>query len=326
MQHDDDRDRDDERHRVQEGIGHAEQIERLLEQVRHRRLTDPAKQDRADRDAELRTCQHHRQVLARADHRDRAALASFGEGFEAVAARRDQRELRTHEECVRREQQHGQQHRENVAAHQRSPSPSSESESPRRPCLVSSSRSIRLPSIRTTVASQRTGSSIGPSVSNAVNSTASPGLGMWPSSCITSPPMVSYSPSGARKPAFSATSSMRSRPETRQLSRLIRSTSGVTSSCSSRTSPTISSIRSSIVTMPAVPPYSSATSTVCNLLARTCAITSSPSSVEGTTGTAVARPESPVRDRSSGATSKTCLTCTSPIVSSRSPSTIGKRE
>ena len=37
--------------------------------------------------------------------------------------------------------------------------------------------------------------------------------------------------------------------------------------------------------MPAVPPYSSTTSTVCSPLARTWAITSSPSSVDGTTGT-----------------------------------------
>ena len=61
--------------------------------------------------------------------------------------------------------------------------------------------------------------------------------------------MVSYSPSGARNPVFSATSSIRSSPETCQPSPA-RTTSGVSSSCSSRTSPTISSIRSSTVTMP----------------------------------------------------------------------------
>ena len=61
------------------------------------------------------------------------------------------------------------------------------------------------------------------------------------------------------------------------------------SSCSSRMSPTISSITSSTVTMPAVPPYSSTTSAVCRPLARSCAITSSPSRVDGTLATGCAR-------------------------------------
>ena len=93
---------------MQKGVRYADEVERLLEQMSDRRLADPAKQDRADRDAELRSRQHHRQVLSRADHRDRAALALFGERFQAVAARRDQRELRSDEERVRREQQNGE--------------------------------------------------------------------------------------------------------------------------------------------------------------------------------------------------------------------------
>ena len=121
MQHHDDRDRDDERHRVQHRVGDAEQVERLLQQMRHRRFADPAQQDRADRDAQLRAGQHQRQVLAGADHGDRAVLALLGEGLEPVAARRDQRELRADEERVGAEQQHGQQHAEKVA-HQRPPS------------------------------------------------------------------------------------------------------------------------------------------------------------------------------------------------------------
>ena len=95
--------------------------------------------------------------------------------------------------------------------------------------------------------------------------------------------MVSYSPSGGRKGVSVSTSSMRSSPDTCQPLR-ISTTSGVSSSCSSRTSPTISSIRSSRVTMPAVPPYSSTTSAVCSPLARSCVITASPSRVDGTVG------------------------------------------
>ena len=48
-------------------------------------------------------------------------------------------------------------------------------------------------------------------------------------------------------------------------------------------------MRSSTVTIPAVPPYSSTTSAVCRPLARICADTASPSSVEGTTATGWAR-------------------------------------
>ncbi|SKV37532.1 Uncharacterised protein [Mycobacteroides abscessus subsp. abscessus] len=49
-----------------------------------------------------------------------------------------------------------------------------------------------------TLARQRGSSASGWSGTTAVNSTVSPTVGMWPSSCSTRPPIVSYSPSGAR--------------------------------------------------------------------------------------------------------------------------------
>ena len=291
MQHHDDRDRDDERHRVQHRVGHAEQVERLLEQVRHRRFADAAQQDRADGDAELRPGQHHRQILAGPDHRHRAVLALFGQGFQPVAARRDQRELRADEERVGRQQQHGQQHAEEVT-HQRRP----RFLRARRPSLVSSSRSIRRPSIRTTrgqpahrvlqraVGIERRQLDRLALLRGCGRAPAAPGR-RW--SRIRLP--------GARNPVASATSSMRSSPDTCQPSPGLRRTSACASSCSSRMSPTISSITSSTVTMPAVPPYSSTTSAVCRPLARSCAITSSPSRVDGTLATGCARPASRVR-------------------------------
>ncbi len=78
--------------------------------------------------------------------------------------------------------------------------------------------------------------------------------------------------------------------------------------------------------MPAVPPYSSTTSAVCRPLARIWAINASPSSVEGTLATGSATRASGVAARSGAGTANTCLTCTMPTVSSRSPSMIGNRE
>ena len=129
--------------------GMPSRCERLLQQVRHRGLADPAEQDRADGDAQLRAGQHQRQVLAGPDHGDRAVLALFGQGLQPVAARGDQRELRADEERVGGQQQHGR-------AARRRCRPSASSFVVRcGPASVSSSRSIRRPSIRTTVASQR---------------------------------------------------------------------------------------------------------------------------------------------------------------------------
>ena len=143
--HDDDRDRDDERHRVQHRVGDADQIERLLQQVRHGRFADPAQQDRADRDAQLCAGQHQRQVLAGADH---------GDGAGACPARRGPRAGRGGPRSARTRTP-----TKNALA----PSSRTVSSTPRtspisahlprpespRPSSVSSSRSMRRPSIRT---------------------------------------------------------------------------------------------------------------------------------------------------------------------------------
>ena len=91
--------------------GMPSDVERLLQQVRDGGLADPAEQDRAHRDAQLRAGQHQRQVLTGPDHRDRALFALFGQRLEPVAARRDQRELRRDEERVGAQQQHREQDR-----------------------------------------------------------------------------------------------------------------------------------------------------------------------------------------------------------------------
>ena len=124
----------------------------------------------------------------------------------------------------------------------------------------------------------------------------------------------------------SATSSVRSSPESRY-PLASTWTSARSSSCSSVTSPRISSMRSSVVTMPAVPPYSSITTQTSMPSARICSINASPSRVVGTVGTERAIDERDVESCSSGATVNACLMWTTPIMSSRSPSlTIGKRE
>ncbi len=89
----------------------------------------------------------------------------------------------------------------------------------------------------------------------------------------------------------------------------------------------ISSMRSSVVTMPAVPPYSSMTTHISMPSARMRSMSASPSSVTGTGRRGRARAATVVVDCSSGATVKACLMCTTPMRSSRSPSsTTGNRE
>src|SRR3954447_23809329 len=47
---------------VQHRVGHAEQVKRQLQQVRHRGFAHPAQRDRTDRDAELCPGQHQRKI------------------------------------------------------------------------------------------------------------------------------------------------------------------------------------------------------------------------------------------------------------------------
>ena len=53
VQHHDDRDRDEERHRVKHGIRDTQQVERWLQQMSYRRFADAAQQNGAHGDAEL---------------------------------------------------------------------------------------------------------------------------------------------------------------------------------------------------------------------------------------------------------------------------------
>ena len=251
-------------------------------------------------------------------------LALLGQCFEAVAARGDQRELRADEERV------GAPAARRSAA-RRGGRPSA---------VTARSRVAAAAELGQLAADRCGGRPSGPrSPASAPDRRGRrrgrtrsarptrPASGMWPSSCSTRPPMVSYSPSGRpeagrlgapRRCAAAPRPASRRRP---------RTTSGVASSCSSRTSPTISSIRSSTVTMPAVPPYSSTTSAVCRPLARISVITASPSRVDGHDRDRLHdRRHSRVVDRRSRGTANTCLTCTTPTVSSRSPSITGKRE
>ena len=96
--------------------------------------------------------------------------------------------------------------------------------------------------------------------------TVSPSSGTWPSRLKTSPPTVSHSVSGSSTPSSSLTSSIGIPPGTRSEPSGRRSTPGASTSYSSVISPTISSSRSSSVTSPDVPPYSSITIAMWNCL------------------------------------------------------------
>src|SRR5439155_15476056 len=92
-----------------------------------------------------------------------------------------------------------------------------------------------------------------------LKSMVSPSVGTWPSRLMTKPAMVSQSPSGNSAWVSSLTSSIGMRPFTRTSPPGSGSMSGSSTSYSSTISPTSSSMRSSRVTSPAVPPYSSTT-------------------------------------------------------------------
>ena len=95
----------------------------------------------------------------------------------------------------------------------------------------------------------------------------SPSSGTWPKVLKMRPPTVSQSPLGSGAPSTSLSSSMGTRPFTRTVPGPMRSIIGTSTSNSSTISPTSSSIRSSRVTTPAVPPYSSTTMAMWNFSA-----------------------------------------------------------
>ncbi len=89
--------------------------------------------------------------------------------------------------------------------------------------------------------------------------TSSPTLGSRPSRAIRNPPTVSYGPAGSQYPVRSAKSARLSRPSTSAGGTPSAGSGSGAASYSSVISPISSSIRSSRVTIPAVPPYSSTT-------------------------------------------------------------------
>ena len=103
----DDAQRDRERDRVHEALGHADRLERAFEEVRDRGLAEIAEAERADRDAQLRAGHHQRHVLHRLQRRAGGAAALGGARLDRAAAGGDQRELGADEERVERQQDDG---------------------------------------------------------------------------------------------------------------------------------------------------------------------------------------------------------------------------
>ena len=117
----------------------------------------------------------------------------------------------------------------------------------------------RAASVTLTLAIRRPSSSV--TVSRLPSSSAdSPACGRWPSAASRKPATVSYGPSGSSIPVCSAKSSRFISPSTSiSPSRSRRDAWPSSTSYSSWMSPISSSTRSSSVTIPAVPPYSSTT-------------------------------------------------------------------
>ena len=140
---------------------------------------------------------------------------------------------------------------------------------------AAASGTIRTRSIRRPVT--RSATSRSPSTS-----TDSPATGTCPRRSKTRPPTVSQAPSGRLASASSLTSSTGRRALTRSSPESSRSTGGSSTSNSSTISPTSSSMRSSRVTSPAMPPYSSTTTAWWNLSACISRIRSDTRLVSGT--------------------------------------------
>ena len=152
--------------------------------------------------------------------------------------------------------------------------------------------------------------------------------GSRPRSDTTKPATVSYGPSGSVMPVSSAKSSMFMSPSTvtepSGPSRADADAPGSTVSYSSRISPMSSSTRSSIVTMPAVPPYSSATMARWARWRRISVRVQSTPFVPG--NRAASRASSPTRmDRWATWGSRRSRTCTKPMTSSAEPRMTGYR-
>ncbi len=172
VQEDHERQGDREGDRVQQRLRHPGGLQHVLEQVRDGGLGDRAETERAQRDAELRACQHQRQVAQRVQH-DLGAPAAVGQRLDLAAPHADDGELGPDEEGVAGQEQHGGEQRGDGHA---APCPARSSASGGG---TSCTRSTRRPSSSSTVSCQ-------PSTS-----TTSPFLGSRPRRAMTRPPRVS---------------------------------------------------------------------------------------------------------------------------------------
>ncbi len=127
-------------------------------------------------------------------------------------------------------------------------------------------------------------------------------------------------------PVCSATSSGRSRPDSDHAPSPRCRLSVDSLSCSSAMSPTISSTRSSSVTTPSVPPYSSTTTAICMPWSRNSVRRGSSSMLSGTVVAGSVISVSRTERRRSGSTPTACLTCTMPSTSSGVRPMTGNRE
>src|SRR6266536_6179018 len=292
--------REDEGDRMRGRHRHAYRVEEAGQQVGQRGLGDRSEAQRADRDAELGAGDHQRNLLHR-PKRQAGPVGGGGQRFHDGTPGRDQRELPADEERVaQQEQQDDQQgHRSSSGT-------------------VTRTCSIRRRCTSTTVNVQ------------PCSSTVSPSTGMCPSRAMMNPASVSYGPSGSRNPVASASSSSRSTPST-SIPGVEVAIGSVTSyaagsrSYSSVISPTSSSARSSRVTSPSVPPYSSSTMASSASAACNASRTPSRSRLSGTYTGSRAIPATVPVGRRAGGTPSPSIAVTTPVTRSTVDSYTGNR-
>src|SRR5438477_1589599 len=156
-------------------------------------------------------------------------------------------------------------------------------------------------------------------------STSSPTRARRPSRAMRNPPSVSYGPAGSANPQRSAKSVRLSRPSTSLGTPPSAGSGSGARSYSSVISPISSSIRSSRVTIPAVPPYSSTTTARCRPSLRISDSAGSTRLLAGSRLTSRASSPTVTAPSGSGRISRS-RRCTKPTTSSCEPSMTGKRE
>ena len=307
----------DQRHGVGDDVGEAEPLGDGHERVVQRRLRHRTEQHRADGDAELRGREQQAGAVHRLERHRGALAARVGERLELAAAGRHRGELGTDEEGVGAEQHQRDEHDE-PAAHDRSSrsssAPSASPASPGRRARGAPGRPGGRPCRRPGRSSRRPArcrprSAPGPgSTSPSRRRSRRPARRGWPR------PTRARTSSGRHSPGTVHDPSRSWRPVVCERS------------CSSLTSPTISSTRSSRVTTPDVPPYSSTTTASCMPPCRSWSSSGSSRSVSGTSTAGTISAETGTSLRRSNGTAMAFLTCTMPSMSSQSAPTTGNRE